>query len=76
MHGQSLDVFLRQISGFLGSYYIFLALMNGIAAYVLWQRAEHNRRAFFRVPGVDFPITAAFIWLMVSLGFLLLAPLA
>jgi hypothetical protein len=76
MHGQSLDVFLRQISGFLGSYYIFLSLMNGIAAYLLWQRAGHNARAYFRVPGVNFPITAAFIWLMVSLGFLLLAPLA
>ena len=76
MHGQSLDVFLRQISGFLGSYYIFLSLMNGIAAYLLWQRAGRNARTFFRVPGVNFPITAAFIWLLVSLGFLLLAPLA
>jgi hypothetical protein len=76
MHGQSLDVFLSQISSFLGSYYIFLALMNGVAAYLLWQRAGHDSRPLFRVPGVDFPITTAFIWLLVSLGFLLLAPLA
>jgi hypothetical protein len=76
MHGQSLDVFLTQISGFLGSYYIFLALMNGVAAYLLWQRAGHTSRPLFRVPGVDFPITTAFVWLLVALGFLLLAPLA
>jgi hypothetical protein len=76
MHGQSLDVFLSQISGFLGSYYIFLALMNGVAAYLLWQRAGHAGRPLFRVPGVDFPVTTALVWLLVALGFLLLAPLA
>ena len=76
MHGQSLDVFLSQISGFLGSYYVFLALMNGVAAYLLWVRAGHASRPLFRVPVVDFPITAAFVWLLVSLGFLLMAPLA
>src|SRR6187401_2344463 len=76
MHGQSLDVFLSQISGFLGSYYIFLSLMNGVAAYLLWVRAGHESRPLFRVPIVDFPITPAFVWLLVSLGFLLMAPLA
>lgn len=72
------DVFLNQLSGFLGSYYLFLALMNGVAAYMLWQwprqPADH--------PSGDRPVTAAnrvspaFIWLLVSLGFLLLSPLA
>jgi hypothetical protein len=76
MHGQSLDVFLSQISGFLGSYYIFLSLMNGVAAYLLWVRAGHESRPLFRLPIVDFPITPAFVWLLVSLGFLLMAPLA
>ncbi|HEX5106481.1 MAG TPA: hypothetical protein VFV87_21830 [Pirellulaceae bacterium] len=74
MHGQSLDVFLSQISGFLGSYYIFLALMTGVAAYLLWQRADS--RPLFRLPGVDFPVTPAIVWLLVSLGFVLIASLA
>lgn len=75
MHGQSLDAFLDQIAGFLGSYYLLLSLMNGVAAFLLWQRAD-SQRAYFRVPGVNFPITAAFVWLLVSLFYLLLAPLA
>ena len=75
MHGHvPYDVFLGQISGFLGSYYIFLALMNGLAAYLLWQQRE--QRPLFRIPGADFPVTAAFVWLMVSLFFLMLSPLA
>lgn len=36
MHGNE-DHFLRGISGFLGSYYLFLALMNGIAAFYCWK---------------------------------------
>jgi len=75
MHGHvPYDVFLQQLSGFLGSYYIFLALMNGLAAYLLWQ--QRDQRPLFRVPLVDFPVTAAFLWLTVSLFFLMLAPLA
>ncbi len=75
MHGHvPYDVFLSQIAGFLGSYYIFLALMNGLAAYLLWQ--QRDQRPLFRVPGADFPVTAAFVWLLVSLFFLMLAPLA
>src|SRR5262245_18264718 len=74
MHGHvPYDVFLQQLSGFLGSYYIFLALMNGLAAYLLWQ--QRDQRPLFRLPLVDFPVTAAFLWLLVSLFFLMLAPL-
>ena len=50
MHGHvPYDVFLKQIAGFLGSYYLFLSLMNGVAAFILWQRRE--QRPLFRVPG-------------------------
>ena len=74
MHGHvPYDVFLQQLSGFLGSYYIFLALMNGLAAYLLWQ--QRDQRPLFRVPLVDFPVTAAFLWLTVSLFFLMLLSL-
>jgi hypothetical protein len=75
MHGHvPYDVFLKQIAGFLGSYYLLLSIMNGVAAFLLWQRRE--QRPLFQLPGVNFPVTAAFVWLLVSLFFLLIAPLA
>src|SRR5438874_13778846 len=67
------DVFLLQIAGFLGSYYLLLSLMNGVAAFLLWQRPQQP--VVFRLPG-RVPVTAAFIWLLVSLFFLLIAALA
>src|SRR5437773_2908097 len=74
MHGHvAYDVFLRQIAGFLGSYYLFLSLMNGVMAYLLWQRP--NQRALLRLPG-GLKLTDAFVWLLVALAFLLIAPLA
>jgi hypothetical protein len=75
MHGVPIEVFLRQISGFLGTYYLLLAVMNGVAAFLLWQGAA-RQRTFFRLPGLDLPVTAAFVWLLVSLFFLLISPLA
>jgi hypothetical protein len=75
MHGHvSHDVFLHNLAGFLGSYYLVLAIMNGVAAYLLWQKQD--QKPLFHAPGVNFPITAAFGWLLVSLIFLLIAPLA
>jgi hypothetical protein len=75
MHGHvPYDVFLHNIAGFLGSYYIVLALLNGVAALLLWQRSD--QKPLFNVPGVNFPITAAFVWLLVALLFLLISPLA
>src|SRR5881394_28277 len=75
MHGHvSYEEFLHGIAGFLGSYYIVLAMMNGVAAFMLWQKPE--QKTLFNIPGVNFPITASFGWLLVSLVFLLLAPLA
>ena len=29
--------FLNDVAGFLGGYYTFLAIMNGIAAFILWR---------------------------------------
>src|SRR2546423_11170689 len=75
MHGHvSYDVFLHQVAGFLGSYYLLLSLMNGVMAYLLWQRP--NQRTLFRLPGMNVAVTDAFVWLLVSLAFLLIAPLA
>jgi hypothetical protein len=75
MHGHvPYDVFLNQIAGFLGSFYLLMAVMNGVAAFILWQRPQQP--ALFRLPGANVPVTGAFICLLVSLFFLLLAPLA
>ena len=76
MHGHvPYDVFLKQIAGFLGTYYLLLSVMNAVAAYLLWQGGPRQRE-LFRVPGVNFPVTPALAWLLVSLFFLLIAPLA
>src|SRR5262245_46758525 len=75
MHGHvPYEVFLHQIAGFLGSYYLLLSLMNGVMAFILWQRP--NQRTLFRLPIVNVPFTDAFVWLLVALAFLLIAPLA
>lgn len=75
MHGHvPYDVFLRQISAFLGSYYLLLAVMNGIAAFLLWK--TERPRVLFRMPIAGFPVTPAFIWLLASLVFLLISPIA
>jgi hypothetical protein len=65
MHGHvAYDVFLQQIAGFLGSYYLLLSVMNGVAAYLLWMRP--NQQVLFRLPGANVPVTSAFVWLLVS----------
>jgi hypothetical protein len=75
MHGHvPYDVFLQNIAGFLGSYYIVLALMNGVAALLLWQWSD--QKPLCHLPVVNFPVTQAFVWLLVALLFLLIAPLA
>jgi hypothetical protein len=75
MHGHvSEPVFLAGIAGFLGSFYIFLAIMNGVAALLLWVRQKD--RVLFRLPGFNLPFTTAALWLLFSLLFLLMSPLA
>jgi len=73
MHGHvSYEVFLQQIAAFLGSYYLLLSVMNGVAAFLLWQRPQ--QQVALRLPGLN--VTAAFVWLLISLFFLLIAALA
>ena len=75
MHGHvPYDVFLQQISGFLGSYYLFLSIANAVAAYLIWRSGKD--RKFFDVPVLEVPLTTAGVWLLVSLFFLLISPIA
>lgn len=45
MHGVSEAEFLKDISPFLGGYYLFLALMNAVMAYHLWHNRDRIRAA-------------------------------
>lgn len=38
--------FLKDVAGFLGGYYTFIALMNGVAALLLWKRKNQTGWAF------------------------------
>lgn len=55
-------VFLQNISGFLGSYYLVIAMMNAIAALFCWKRANRG--------------DLALVWTIVALVFVVLSPLA
>ncbi|MGI8979100.1 MAG: hypothetical protein ACR2FY_07740 [Pirellulaceae bacterium] len=75
MHGHvPYETFLQQIAGFLGSYYLFLAVMNAVAALLIWQSGRD--KVLFRVPGFNLPFTASMAWLLVSMFFTILAPIA
>ncbi|HZZ71937.1 MAG TPA: hypothetical protein VFE24_06760 [Pirellulales bacterium] len=54
--------FLEHMAGFLGAYYIVLAMMNAGAALYLWRKRNDMRNAL--------------IWVLIALGFTILAPLA
>ncbi len=58
----SMEVFLQSIQGFLTGYYLTLAAMNAVAALYLWHELKRSRDAL--------------IWLVVGMGFVILAPLA
>jgi len=76
MHGISTQQFAEAVASFLVPYYLALAAMNGIFAYYLWQKSEN--RPFFSVPfgDVAFRFTPALLWMIISVGFVLLASFA
>jgi hypothetical protein len=75
MHGHvPYATFLHQIAGFLGSFYLFLAVMNAVAAYVIWQSGKD--KVLFRLPIARLPFTASMAWLAVAMFFTILGPIA
>ena len=54
--------FLKDVAGFLGGYYTFVALMNGVAALVLWRRKNQTGWAI--------------VWSVVAGAMMILASLA
>lgn len=61
MHGNEVE-FLQSMSGFLGGFYVTLAIINGVAALYVWERAHKPRLAV--------------AWSGISIFFLILAPIA
>jgi len=71
MHGNYAE-FLEGVSGFIGCYYLALAMMNATASLYVWQTGR--ARNYFTVSGVTF--TTAHIWLVVALVFTSLGGIA
>lgn len=75
MHGHhDLSAFLNGIAGFLGVYYLAIAMMNATAALYLWRSGKEQRLC--AIPGVPFGFTTAHLWLAVSMLFVFISPLA
>ena len=76
MHGVSPQQFAESVSAFLGPFYIALAAMNGIAAYLMWQKFKPV--TYFRIPmpGFSIPVTNALIWTIVALVYMVLAAMS
>jgi len=74
MHGHVNEVdFLHHIAGFLGWYYVAIAVMNGLAAAYLWRTGRAVDLA--RLPrGLQF--TTAHVWLLVCIFSMMVAPVA
>ena len=74
MHGPNPAEFLEQISGFIGCYYLFLAMMNAVAALYLWQSGKAKR--LFELPIVQLAVSTAHVWLAVATVFTVMSGLA
>ena len=59
MHGLSPQQFAETVSSFLVPFYLALAAMNGIAAFLMWQKFEPMTYFRVRLPGFTFRITNA-----------------
>ena len=73
MHGLSPQQIAETISSFLVPYYWALAAMNGIAAFLMWQRFEPVTYVQVRFPGFTFRFTNALLWTIVALVYVVLA---
>jgi hypothetical protein len=67
------EQFLFTISGFLGGFYLVVAVMNGFASLFLWQTGRSKE--ICRLPGGK-PFTTAQFWLLVSMLFTIVSAIA
>ena len=73
MHGISPQQFAETVSAFLVPFYIALAVMNGIAAYYLWQKTQPVTYFKLNLGSVQPAITNAMVWAFVACVFVILA---
>lgn len=72
MHGHVTETeFLHHIAGFLGFYYLALAVMNAFAALFLWRTG----RSVLLFRAGKFPFTTAILWTFVAIAYVVMAPL-
>lgn len=64
--------FVASIRHFLGGYYLFIAILNGLAALYLWRSGQ--QKTWFKVGG--FEVTNVLVWLLVAVLFTVIAPIA
>lgn len=75
MHGHvDEEQFLQSISGFLGSFYLLLAIANAIMAFYLWKSGRSV--TYFKIPILGLPFSTALIWLVVAMFFTFISPMA
>ena len=76
MHGISPQQFAESVSSFLVPFYLALAAMNGIAAFLMWQKFEPV--TYFDIPlgGLTIRVTNALVWTIVALAYMVLASMA
>ena len=73
MHGISPQQFAESASAFLVPFYLALAVMNGIAAYYLWQKTEQVSYFRVHVGGLRPSFTNALLWALVACVYVILA---
>jgi hypothetical protein len=71
MHGPD-PLFYESISGFLGTYYLFISLMNAVVAYLDWKSGKS--KTLFRIGAFSF--TSAIAWLVLASVMLVISPVA
>ena len=78
MHGLTEAHFFEQTATFLCCYYLMLAIMNGLAAFCLWQSGQS--RIWFHLPisvrSHSVPVTNLVAWLATAIVFVVLAGFA
>ena len=79
MHGLTDAQFFEAVAGFLGAYYIALALMNGGAALYLWRTGQDKTWASLPLPGTggkSLAVTNVIGWLVLAAVFVIMAAFA
>jgi hypothetical protein len=73
MHGISDQQFAETVSAFLVPFYVALAVMNGVAAYYLWQKTDPVTYFRVKLGGVQLALTNALLWTAVACVYVILA---